>query len=637
MTDARRALWHLRKGGVGQLRTWARRQGVTQQPSVAGYRDGDGHLTFAPWPIPDRDPTRPDLRVAVILDDFSRLAFRFEWDQVEIQPSTWRQTLETNPVDLLFVESAWAGNGGGWRYHLTGPSAPRPAFVELVEWCRAQGIPTVLWNKEDPAHFDDFLDVARLVDHVFTTDANRVPAYVEALGHDRVGVLPFAAQPAIHNPIRSGQGHQLRDVAFGGMYFAHRHPERREQMDLLLGAAVAVSPRMEHGLEIFSRQLGGDERYQFPAPFDAHVVGSLDYQQMLAAYRAYKVFLNVNTVTDSPSMCARRIFEITASGTPVVSTPSEAISNVFDSFQVPQVGDQQEAEHMLRALVNSPELRDRMMHLAQRTIWAAHTYGHRVDQVLDSVGVDAPRAGTRPTVSALVSTNRPHQLDHVLRTVGSQSGLDVELCILTHGWRVPDRKLRAKAAEMGVKSVVHLDAEADVTLGECLNRLVDAASGDVVAKMDDDDIYGDLYLSDQLDALAYSGSDIVGKQAHYVYAESLNATVLRFGEREKRVTDFVVGPTLLTSRLVAREVPFPCVGRGEDTGFLRQASDRGASIFSSDRYNYLQVRRRAQDHTWKIPAHEVLAGATVTGFGIALDHVLLNGSGQRQPLQGSGA
>ena len=96
-------------------------------------------------------------------------------------------------------------------------------------------------------------------------------------------------------------------------------------MDLLLGGALDRTPGGAE-LEIFSRQLGGNAEYQFPEPLDPHVVGSLTYAQTLSAYRAYKVFLNVNSVIDSPSMCARRIFEISASGTPVVSAPSQAIA-----------------------------------------------------------------------------------------------------------------------------------------------------------------------------------------------------------------------------------------------------------------------------------------------------------------------
>src|SRR5699024_11216922 len=100
-----------------------------------------------------------------------------------------------------------------------------------------------------------------------------VPAYVRRLGHDPVAASPFAAQPAIPSPARPTHNHAARDIAFAGMYFAHKFPERREQMDLLLGAAAKVSPRMEYGLEIFSRFLGKDERYQFPSGLDDRVIG----------------------------------------------------------------------------------------------------------------------------------------------------------------------------------------------------------------------------------------------------------------------------------------------------------------------------------------------------------------------------
>ncbi|RAF22332.1 glycosyltransferase, partial [Burkholderia multivorans] len=116
---------------------------------------------------------------------------------------------------------------------------------------------------------------------VLTTDSRLLPDYRLALGHNRVGVLPFAAQPAIHSPARPAKNFAVRDIAFAGMYFAHKFPERREQMDLLLGAAANVSGRMEHGLEIFSRFLGDDEKYQFPGELGKRVVGSLPYPNLL--------------------------------------------------------------------------------------------------------------------------------------------------------------------------------------------------------------------------------------------------------------------------------------------------------------------------------------------------------------------
>ena len=128
-------------------------------------------------------------------------------------------------------------------------------------------------------------------------------------------------------------------------------------------------------------------------------MGSLDYQQMLTAYRAYKVFLNVNSVVDSPSMCARRIFEITACGTSVVSTPSEAVRRYFTPEQLSVVSDREHAADVVRALVRSPELAERMVHRAQREIWAKHTCTHRVETVLERAVPHLAVARTRPTVT----------------------------------------------------------------------------------------------------------------------------------------------------------------------------------------------------------------------------------------------
>ncbi|PWD50870.1 glycosyltransferase [Serinibacter arcticus] len=617
LASLRRSFWHLRHGGPEGLRRHRRRRATFPAGPRPSAEDASG---VAPWPTPTPTPRRPRLRVATVLDEFSARSFEHEWDQVAVTPGGWREELSRTPVELLFVESAWAGNDRAWQYLLTGSRGPSDQLRDLVARCRELGVPTVFWNKEDPVHHEDFLEAARLFDHVLTTDDRLLDTYRAELGHDRVGVLTFAAQPAIHSPVRLTADGASRDVAFAGMYFAHRHPERAAQMDMLLGAAADVSGRMEHGLEIFSRQLGGDERYQFPAPLDRHVVGSLDYPRMLTAYRSYKVFLNVNTVVDSPTMCARRIFEITASGTPVVSTPSPAITAVFPRDEVVQVSERDEAAHTVRALVASPELRDRMVHRAQRRIWSAHTTSHRVDDVLATAGLDAHVLGSRsPRVSALVATRRPEQLDHVLDTVAAQRGVDVQLVLLTHGWEVEESTLRQRASERGVTDVVLLRAGTDVPLGACLNRLAAAADGDLVAKIDDDDLYGPHYLADQAHALTYSGADVVGKQAHYVHLVAPDLTALRFGHREHRFTDRVTGPTIVTRRELVLALPFPPLRRGEDTGFLDGVARAGARLYSADRFSFVQVRG-SSTHTWTASDAEILASSEVVISGPPLPH-----------------
>lgn len=626
LAEVRTQLWHFRKGGVVALREHRRRLKAGGRQLRPGHlwetRAAGGRRSIAYslqlWANTSTGVEGPrcSVKVGTILDTFSELAFAPEWDQVPLKHATWRQQIEDSKLDLLFVESAWHGSGDSWRHRVSRPEV----LGDLVAHCRSVGIPTVFWNKEDPVHFSDFIATAALFDYVYTTDVNMVAEYVSRLGHSRVSVLPFAAQQSIHNPVRprGWSEESLRDSAFAGTYFRHKYPERRQQMDDLIGGAIRAAKKTRGTFDIFSRFMKTDPNYEFPKQWQQYVRGELTYEQMLTAYRSYRTFLNVNSVVGSPSMCARRIFEITACGTPVVSAPSEAIDAFFPDGGVLQAGSEQVAYDTVRALTRSPELRDRLTAVGQRQIWLKNTYTHRVDQILEDVGL-GDRKYVRPTVSALISTNRPQQLEHVLAGMREQKEVELEILVLTHGFEPSVDEKAHLESRFG--PVQWLTAEPSVPLGECYNILARAASGDVVAKIDDDDIYGPYYLFGQLAAMDYSGADIVGKGAHYVYLEGMDATVLRFPETEHKYRDFVSGPTIVAKRSVVLVNPFPQVWRGEDTGFLRSARDNGAVTFSAGRFDFIQVRSSGT-HTWSIEDSEILATAKVSSYGLAKDHVI---------------
>jgi hypothetical protein len=405
------------------------------------------------------------------------------------------------------------------------------------------------------------------------------------------------------------------------MYFAHKYPERREQLDLLLGGAADAAGRSEAAaLEIFSRLLGGEPAYQFPVEFTGQVVGSLNYAQMLTAYRAYKVFLNVNSVVESPSMCARRIFEISASGAPVVSTPSEAVSKFFPADEVFVADSRATAAAQIRMLAASAELRERTVHKAQRRIWDQHTYAHRGEQVVSAVLPERARPVELPTVTALVSTVRPAQLEYVLSSVGRQSGVRTELVLLTHGFQADPGQVDELAREHGVSNLQLLTAPRELSLGECLNRCVLGSNGEVLTKMDDDDYYGPEYLRDLLHALEFSRATVVGKQAHYMHFLSRGATVLRSGHKEHQYSRLVAGPTITARREVFQAHPFAPINRGEDTGFLESVSQSGGAIYSADRFNFCQIRS-GTGHTWDVSDEELMASGAINLFGDPIAHI----------------
>jgi len=597
-------------------RTLARRVRTRAVTQVRRLGRRDAAFELPPYPVPDGPVVRPDLHAAVILDPFSTLALGFEWDQQPVPRIGWRAHLEGHRPDLLFVESAWAGNDRAWRLAMTNTGGPEAAdLAELVGWCREHGIPTVFWNKEDPPNYDVFVATARLFDHVFTVDADRVPDYMRDLGHDRVGLLPFAAQPRIHSPVRQVRK-PVGEVAFAGTYFAHKHPDRRAQMDLLLPAA------QERGLHIFSRMQSEDERYQFPARYRGSVVGSVPYEQMLTAATAYPVFLNVNSVTGSPTMCARRLFELSAAQTTVLSAPSAAIEPFFGDT-VTVVADTEQARAALTMLLDQPEHRDRLALRAHRRVFDEHLYTHRVDHVLRTVGL--PVQPVDHSISAIVPTMRPGQVEHVLTTLAAQRHTDIELVLVPHGFEVDQAQVRARAVELGLEQLVVRPAAAELTLGACMNLGVQAAAGRYVAKMDDDNTYGPHYLSDLVRAFDYSRAQVVGKWAHYVHLAASDATVLRFAHAEHRYVDLVQGGTILTPREVATSVRFEDLPRRVDTTFLDKVRAGGGAVYSADRFNFISRRAvSTAGHTWGITdADLVNRSSRIVFYGDPGAHVLV--------------
>ena len=628
-SDLRTALWHLRKGGVKQLSRYLEHKERLRLESSADNEDiakveavkRQKMRGFDPHDFPDFEPNekRPktfgQYRAGVILDDFSLIAWGCEFETVQLMPGSWKVSIEA--IDFLLVESAWQGNGGAWRYQVAGRAAPSAEIRELISWCRDNQIPTVFWNKEDPEHFDDFIATAALFDYVATTDEDCVDLYTNHEDFNGLSfVVPFAAQPSIHNPIRDqiSARYQIGDVCFAGTYFKHKFARRREQMDLILNAGIAASQNLNSAMTIYSRNESIDEKYAFPEPFADWVVDGLTYSKMLAAYRGYKVYLNVNTVENSRTMFSRRVLEILASGTPVVSTPSVGLSNFFSESEIAIVEEFEEATSSIESLVRSSNTRDRMVHRAQRKIWENHTYAHRAEMMFREMGLDAtsPDIGT-PSVSVVMSTIRPECLEAALEQIRNQKGVNLEILVATHGFRADPEKFP------GVK---FLEVSSEKSLGYCLNTLVGEATGDYIAKMDDDDLYAPDYLRDQVNALRFSGATVVGKQASYLYLEESDELVLRKQWREHLWTDMVLGATLVARRVTFEEIKFQDLEHGEDTRFLRDVIARGGHIYSSDRFNYIQIRSSGI-HTWDVSSAELKRNGQVETFGLNTKHVFV--------------
>ena len=573
---------------------------------------------FIDFPLPPMPEARADgPPVAAILDTFTEYSLRHEVNLLLISPEEWLAELqETRPV-CLFVESAWRGNSGLWRDKIVEhEGSENETLLALLEYCRSNGIPTVFWNKEDPPHFDDFIGAVKEFDYVFTSDTDCVPRYREILGHDRIYVLPFAAASRIHNPSRE-IGWPNFPVCFAGSWVPDRYPERAEELRYLLDAAVP------HGLHIFDRNLTRPEfgpDYCFPDQYREAIKGALTYEEMLTAYRCYDVMLNVNTITGSPTMFARRVFESLACATPVISSESVGMSRMLGEHVRVTHSKEETASH-LQELLGDEEARAREGHLAYRFVHENHTYRHRINEVFRRVGLD-PLDSEQPSVSVVTATMRPENVGRCLDNFTKQTYENKELILVLNSAECDLDAIRRDAERIPNVQVLHVDGK--TTLGDCLNRGVEASSGDYVAKMDDDDYYGERYLSDSVLAASFSDAEVVGKGSFFMYFEDGNTTALAEVAREHTFTHFVTGGTMFIRSDVAREFPFDSISLRGYTNFLHAVAQAGCRIYAADRFNFIRVRtERLSDYADPTSNAEFLKQCRAKTHGLDLGRAMI--------------
>ena len=276
------------------------------------------------------------LRIALISDELTRESLKREANICDITPSNFKDVLNNGDFDLLFVESSWKGFEYSWQYKIASykkelwhPSTffkNNKTLRKVVSYAKDRGIPTIFWNKEDDVHFERFISSALLFDHIFTVDCNSVDKYRKRKDFSSVSVLPFSIPQDIH--YFDGFRFSKISANFVGSYNTHFHDRRRAWQKIIFSCTSR-----HLGIDIFDRNSDSNsENYRYPVYENMNVLPHVPYPQTAEIYRNYAVSFNVNTITDSVSMCSRRLIEILACGGMAVSNPSASIDAMFNDY-----------------------------------------------------------------------------------------------------------------------------------------------------------------------------------------------------------------------------------------------------------------------------------------------------------------
>ncbi|WP_408777165.1 glycosyltransferase family protein [Aeromonas caviae] len=445
------------------------------------------------------------LKIASIMDEFTYISYEPECNLLQLTPQNWLTELESFRPEMLMIESAWRGKNDLWGSKVGHMSQE---VVSIVEWCRSNNVPTVFWNKEDPVHFETFLNTAKLFDYVFTTDIDCISRYKTALGHDRIYFLPFAAQPKVNNPIEK---YQRRDAfCFAGAYYA-KYPERTRDLGDFLLSLPDFKP-----VEIYDRNFGKNiPDYQFPEEYQPFIVGTLPYSEIDKAYKGYYYSINLNSIKQSQSMFARRVFELLASNTITVSNFSRGVRAMFGDLVF--TGDSgSELVRRLKSVAGNPLKVKQLRLMALRKIMLEHTYQDRLAYIYSKVS----------------DTSLESMLPAIFVT-GYARSIEECVALMQHFTRQEYENKRLVVVTSNGLDTSDLAPEDNVTLLSASDaeqrRLREACGGAWLSAMVAEDYYGPHYLTDIIIATRYTEAQVIGKGALYKVKD--DALQLNHGER----------------------------------------------------------------------------------------------------------
>ena len=241
----------------------------------------------------------------------------------------------------------------------------------------------------------------------------------------------------------------------------------------------------------------------------------------------------------------------------------------------------------------------------RREALRSHSLHARARQVCEAAGAEPP---PWPFVSVLLATRRPELLAHAVANVARQTYPALELVLALHGPGF-DAASVDRALARFARPVRVLRPDGKRTLGAVLGDASAAAAGPLLAKMDDDDLYGPEHVFDLVLAHGYSGGALVGKFPATVYLARGDRTVRIREVPPETWSGSVTGGTMLIARTdLQRAGGWRDAPRHVDAALVEDVRSRGGGVYRTHDAGYVLVRH-GRGHTWRRDDAEFLPGA----------------------------
>lgn len=208
-----------------------------------------------------------------------------------------------------------------------------------------------------------------------------------------------------------------------------------------------------------------------------------------------------------------------------------------------------------------------------------------------------------PSLSVLLVTNRVAMLGPALAQIAAQSYASqnqFEVLVGLHNIDSPaaEQELAAARDFFGDRLRTFHFAESS-TLGEIYGALTERADGILLAKMDDDDLYGPDHLLDSVISLRYSGAGLFGRVPAATWLDATDELLLRPFGAEEIFNKYIIGGTMVMKKSELVEVGgWRPTQWAVDKALIDRFRQAGAGIYRASAFGWVYVRHN-HGHTWE--------------------------------------
>ncbi len=410
-----------------------------------------------------------NVNIGIVADEFLYRSLEGAANLFYITEENYKQYIDQ--LDVFIVVSTWKGLGHEW-VGLGNPKRldMRKRLSRIIDAYRSKGIKVVFYSKEDPVNYDIFIDIAKQCDYIFTTAVEVVPQYKTHCHTERVSVLQFGIEPCYHNPIGMRVSKQKNTVLFAGSCY-QKYPRRTLDMEAIFDGVLSAG----HTLKIIDRNFQQkDQRYFFPAKYIPYLSPAIGHTDLQKLHKLFDWAINLNSVKNSRSMMANRVYELQAIGNIVLSNDSLAIKVTFPNVFI---------------IKNQSRVKEIFRDFSDETI-----YQHQID-------------GVRRVMNTETSF---HRMNELLNFVGIPTDFVVrKVCVVVDQLTERIQKMfdKQQYPEKVLLQLSDFTEEAKCAF-------------DLVAFFDVATDYGEHYLEDMINAFKYTNSDYITKSA-YIKGDAL--------------------------------------------------------------------------------------------------------------------